>query len=155
MGRERYTAEDQKFYRTYIASAQWRARRADRIRKAGYQCEFRKTLLRPGDVAGVRCLRTTGLCVHHNNYTRLGREFDTDIDVYCWPHHILEHLLWKRCANCREPCLGNADLGEAWLYATLAAEGISVDSSSLVWSKLPNKEYFLEMTPDLCPRCQA
>lgn len=63
----------------YLASAQWKARRAD-IMARRPECE--------------RCGRSryeTTLYVHHLNYKRLGSERDSDLAVLCREHHLLAH----------------------------------------------------------------
>jgi hypothetical protein len=154
MGRERYSRGAQDFYRLYLGSAQWRAKKNDRIRRAGGQCEFVITRFAAGGKTEARCPRRTYLCVHHNTYERLGQEWDQDLDVYCWPHHMLEHLLYKRCRLCGEPALMNDAAGEVWLVATLAAMGLDVDHGGIPWHRLPNKEVLLAQIPSHCPRCK-
>jgi len=128
MPREQYTPQEQAYYRTYLQSKQWRDRKNARVAAAGYRCEF---VSRYRDATGdvyARCTRKTYLCVHHNTYERLGAELSSDLDVYCWFHHIMEHLLWKKCTVCGEPCLGSDDIAESWLNATLLQMGIDIDS---------------------------
>jgi hypothetical protein len=153
MGRERYSAEEQDFYRRYLNSQEWRTRKNARIVKAEHRCEFVATHYRPGGIVEERCCRVRYLCVHHNTYERLGQEKDSDLDVYCWFHHILEHLLWKRCKLCGEPCLGYDTRAELWLTATLAQMEIDLDAGPVVWQGLPTKETLAEQIDDLCFRC--
>lgn len=155
MGRERYTPQEQEFYRRYIASPAWRARKAARIVIAGGRCEFVTTHYAPGSVSEVRCPRVRYLCVHHNTYERLGQERDTDLDVFCWSHHMIEHLLWKRCRVCANPCLGYDSLAERWLAATLAQIGIDLDSGPVQWTNLPTKEQLADQIYHTCVSCRG
>lgn len=156
MGRERYTPQAQEFYRNYLNSPAWRARKNARIAKAGGTCEFVTTHMVPGvGESPVRCTRTRYLCVHHNNYDRLGQELDKDIDVFCWFHHMLEHLLWKKCHLCAQPCLGYDSLAEMWLTATLLQMGIDLDSGKVDWRGLPTKEKLADQIHHTCFRCRG
>lgn len=57
-------------YRDYLASPEWRGRRAEKLRHANYRCE--------------RCgALGQGLEVHHLTYDRLGHELETDLQVLC------------------------------------------------------------------------
>lgn len=156
MGRQRYTSEEQQFYKNYLNSGKWKATKARRIARAGGTCEFVTTHM----VAGVgeqqvRCTRTRYLCVHHNTYERLGNELDKDLDVYCWFHHMLEHLLWKKCQICGQPCLGYDSIGEVWLNATLAQYGIDLDLGRVNWQGLPTKEELAAQIHPTCMRCRG
>lgn len=154
MGRARYSPEQQAFYARYLRSPEWRARKERRIARAGRRCEFETMRLGAGGFKRVRCERTRYLCAHHNSYANLGAEPDCDLDVYCWFHHYLEHLLWKRCPRCTVPCLEHDEAAEKWFLAVLATLGIDLDAPGPEdWKRLPNKEYFLAMVPSLCPKC--
>lgn len=155
MGRERYTPQEQAYYRNYLNSPAWRARKAARLARSGYRCEFVTTHMKPGGALETRCERKSYLCVHHNTYERLGGERDSDLDVYCWFHHMLEHLLWKACRICGEPCLGYDSLGELWLSATLAQQGIDLDSGKVNWKGLPTKEQLAAQIYHTCMRCRG
>jgi len=155
MSRERYTPKQQEFYKSYLNSKMWRIRKANRIAYAGYRCEFVTVHHKHGDSKEVRCARTRYLCVHHNTYERLGREEYRDLDVFCWFHHMLEHLLWKKCFSCKEPCLGCDSLAELWLSATLAQMGINLDVGKVVWKTLPTKEQLAQQIAPQCPRCRG
>ncbi len=151
MSRARYTPQQQAFYHKYLNSKLWQLRKRARILKAGGRCEW--TVDNFTDIP-IRCPRTRYLQVHHNTYERLGAEQDGDLEVYCWFHHILEHLLWKRCSRCRTtPCLDNEIIGANWLTAMLATLGISLDTGPVNWKKLPVKEFFLVQVPSQCPTC--
>lgn len=149
MGRNRYSKEEQAFYRAYLGSAKWRARKNARIAKAGGRCEWTIDHFHGGS---TRCPRVKSLHVHHNDYSRLGAEQDGDLDVYCWFHHMIAHLLWERCTVCGGPALDNDEEAEAWLMVTLRCLNINPDSLPH-WDKLPRKEYFLDEVPDLCTGC--
>jgi hypothetical protein len=64
-------------YREYLQTPHWKHRRQDRVRVAGYRCQF--------------CNRgSVTLNVHHRTYERLGEEHDGDLTVFCQDcHHIL------------------------------------------------------------------
>lgn len=154
MGRERYTPQQQEFYRRYLQSPQWRKRKAARIAKSGARCEFVTTSYGPGGTTETRCSRQRYLCVHHSTYERLGAEYDSDLDVFCWSHHMLEHLLWKRCWRCGTvPCLENDEVADKWLAITLKTMGIDLDVGAVNWRNLPNKEVLLAQVPACCPTC--
>lgn len=155
MGRERYSDREQAYYKAYLASRAWQARKSARIRLAGSRCEFVTTHFRPGGPVEVRCDRRRYLCVHHNTYERLGSEADADLDVFCFFHHMIEHLLWKKCNLCAEPCLGYDSLAEAWLAATLAQMGIDLDAGPVRWVGLPTKEELAAQIDPRCPRCRG
>lgn len=155
MPRQGYSPQEQEFYRRYINSPAWRVRKESRIRKSGNQCEFVTARYEPGRAVEVRCPRTRYLCVHHNTYERLGNERDTDLDVFCWPHHMIEHLLWKRCRVCGQPCLGYDSRAELWLMATLAQMGIDLDAGRVSWIGLPTKEVLAAQIHHTCMNCRG
>ena len=152
MSRHRYSEQEQAFYRAYLNSPAWRAKKTLRIARAGGRCEWETTVDVASD-ARVRCPRTRYLCVHHNTYERLGAERDSDLDVYCWFHHMLEHLLWKKCGMCAQPCLQNEIVGTVWLDVVLKSMGIYLDSGPVVWKNLPIKEVLLAQVESHCPDC--
>ena len=156
MGRERYNASEQQFYRGYLNSPAWKAKKAARIKKAGNCCEFTITRFGAGGAIEDRCKRQRYLCVHHNTYERLGYEQDNDLDVFCWAHHMVEHLLWKRCFRCgTTPVLENDEVAERWLTITLKTMEIDLDSGPINWRRLPNKEILLAQLPVTCPVCTS
>jgi hypothetical protein len=155
VGRNRYTVAEQRYYRDYLNSQAWRERRAARIAKAGGCCEF---VTVSQDVTGEvrrKCERRRYLQVHHNTYERLGKERDEDLDCLCWFHHQMEHILWKKCRVCSQPCLGHDALAELWLAATLAQMGIKLDQGPVRWEGLPTKERLLEQIHDKCMSCRG
>lgn len=154
MSRHRYTPEEQEYYRRYINSPEWRAKRTARIAKAGEQCEFVLTTYGSAGVLETRCERKRYLQVHHETYERLGNERDNDLLVVCWLHHQLEHLLQARCRQCGQPRLGNDVEGEKWLKIVLASMNIDLDEGPVVWKGLPTKEQLLDLVPPLCPGCE-
>lgn len=155
MGREHYTAREQNFYKAYINSPQWKAKRASKIKAAGGVCEFTSTRYENG-VHEVRCTRTRYLTVHHNTYERLGRELHGDLDVFCYAHHMIEHLMqMRKCQICGSPCLLHDGLAELWLYATLASMGIDLDSGPINWRGLPTKEQLAQQIDRRCPPCRG
>ncbi len=155
MGRERYSEREQQFYKDYLASRAWRAKKEARIARAGHRCEFVTTHYAPGQKLEVRCPRTRYLCVHHNTYERLGQERDSDLDVYCYAHHMIEHLLWKACKMCAQPCLGYDARAELWLDATLAQYGIKLDEGRVDWRGLPTKEELAAQIHEVCSNCRG
>lgn len=155
MGRNRYSPREQQFYRNYLNSPAWRIRKAARVLAAGRRCEFVTTHHAPGGAVEVRCPRTRYLCVHHNTYERLGAERATDLDVFCWAHHMIEHLLWKACVFCGQPCLGYDSLAELWLAATLSQAGIDLDGGPVNWRRLPTKEQLAAQISSKCMPCRG
>ncbi len=155
MGRERYSPREQEFYRNYLNSLAWKNRRAARIARSGGRCEFVTVRYEPGGPTETRCARTRYLSVHHNTYERLGAEPDKDLDVYCYFHHMLEHMLWKKCRLCGEPCLGYDTMAELWLSATLAQYGIDLDAGPINWRGLPTKEKLSDQIHAVCFRCRG
>lgn len=155
MGRNRYTPAQQAFYRNYLNSPRWALRRKQRIAKAGGQCEFVTLVSADGKLTDTRCVRRRYLQVHHNNYSRLGAEYDSDLAVYCWFHHQVEHLLWKVCATCPRPCLIDDEGAERWLAATLSTLRINLDNGPVNWMRLPNKERLLAQIGRLCSNCHT
>ena len=152
MGRERYTPQQQEFYRRYLQSPQWRKRKTARIAMAGGRCEWR--YLTYDGTPVTRCARTRYLCCHHNTYDRLGAEQAGDLDVFCWFHHMLEHLLWQKCwRRTTTPCLENDVTAEKWLLIAMASLAIDLDSGSVNWRQLPTKKIFEDMLPPACPLC--
>lgn len=152
MGRHQHSAQAQEFYQNYLKSAKWRQTKQRRLQHAGFRCEF---VPRTPNEDGLRCTRTRYLCVHHNTYERLGNEPDGDLDVFCWAHHMLEHLLWKLCSFCKQPCLVNDEVAEMWLYATLATLGIDLDNGRINWHRLPTKERLAEGIDAKCVYCRG
>lgn len=124
-----------------------------RITKAGGRCEFVTMRSQDNKLVDVRCPRTRYLCVHHNTYERLGREYPGDTDVYCWAHHMIEHLLWESCTICRQPCLLNPAAAEDWFAIRMTTMGIDLDHGSVNWKRLPNKEVFIRQVGRLCANC--
>lgn len=155
MGRERYSEQEQEFYRRYLNSHAWREKKRRRLALAGNRCEFVTTEYKPGQTVETRCRRERYLCVHHNTYERLGDEQDKDLDVFCYPHHMIEHLLWKKCTICGQPCLQYDTLAELWLMATLAQMGIAIDDGPINWRKLPTKEQLAIQIAPQCIRCRG
>lgn len=146
MGRERYSPEEQEFYNRYLNSPIWKEKKNERIKMSNNQCEW---LIEEK----VRCPRTRYLCVHHNTYERLGAELASDLNVYCFFHHTLVHLLWKKCAKCKAPCLENEIVAAKWLNIVFSTMQIYLDNGPINWKRLPNKEIFLHQIPDYCNGC--
>ncbi len=151
MGRNRYTPAEQEFYRRYLNSPAWRARRLRALELAGRRCQFETFL--PGSNAGPRCTRTRYLDVHHQTYARLGREQDSDLLVVCWAHHMIEHLLWQRCASCTRVILGYDTIAEEWLAQSLFRRGIDLDNGPENRACLPNKEELIDEAGRYCSEC--
>lgn len=153
MSRARYTPQQRLFYYRYIKSAAWQRRKSQRIEIAGRRCEFVPMLPNGNESPVGRCPRRRYLCVHHNNYERLGREHVTDLNVLCWAHHMLEHLLWKKCYYCKQPSLLDDTSADGWLNTLLYSWKIDLDRGPVVWSRLPNKEKLLIHVPEVCDAC--
>ena len=66
------------FYREYLNSSTWRAKREEMLEIAGDQCE--------------ECGAGGQLHVHHLTYARLGHEELDDLAVLCPQCHEAEHL---------------------------------------------------------------
>ena len=62
------------FYRIYIHSPAWKARRERAIRRAGNRCQV--------------CGERKRLQVHHVSYANLGHELDEDLTVMCFGCHF-------------------------------------------------------------------
>jgi hypothetical protein len=67
-----------KFYKNYLTSPDWRARRNARLHHARWCCE--------------RCGQRRHLHVHHRTYERLGCERLEDLEVLCLDCHEQTHL---------------------------------------------------------------
>ena len=70
----------QSQYSEYIHSEQWRIKRLDALRRAGFCCQL--------------CRSRINLHVHHNTYSRLGEELPSDLVVLCQICHDTFH---KKC----------------------------------------------------------
>jgi hypothetical protein len=65
-------------YKEYLRTPDWKRRRADVLRSAGYRCQA--------------CSNSSGpLDVHHNTYDNFGEELDRDLIVFCRECHYLFH----------------------------------------------------------------
>lgn len=64
-------------YADYLQSDHWKQTRGKALKRAGYKCQL--------------CAETNGLQVHHNDYTRLGGELQTDLVVLCSECHKTHH----------------------------------------------------------------
>jgi hypothetical protein len=65
-------------YKAYLQTPHWKRQRADKVRAAGYKCQF--------------CNRGSVLFnVHHRTYERLGEELDEDLTVLCSDCHNTFH----------------------------------------------------------------
>lgn len=65
-------------YADYLRSFEWRKTRNRALKRAGYSCQ--------------RCSARRDLQVHHLTYERLGREWDSDLEVVCRECHEGEHV---------------------------------------------------------------
>jgi hypothetical protein len=65
------------FYRLYIKSQEWEAKRKQRLEMDGHKCAV--------------CKARSGLEVHHNDYSRLGDELMSDLITLCKTHHKAVH----------------------------------------------------------------
>lgn len=78
-------------YRQYMASREWKERRAACLARAGRRCEYEEN--------GVRCIATTYLQAHHKSYKRFTKEQPEDLMCLCKAHHeLIESQLrpWNR-----------------------------------------------------------
>lgn len=150
--RERAAPEE---YAAYIASPAWARRRRRALQRAGHRCQFEVGY---DDPLGIprRCERARYLTVHHLHYDRLGCEADGDLEVLCWFHHMVEHLLQFACARCPDPILPSSTAAARWLMDELRDRGIDLDRGPAAWSVLPTKEALRAnlSDPDHCPRCR-
>ena len=64
-------------YKEYLQSEHWKETRTKALKRAGYKCQV--------------CGYKSNLQVHHNNYSNLGHEDDTDLVVLCWKCHKTFH----------------------------------------------------------------
>ena len=64
-------------YADYLRSPEWRRRRADALRRAGWRCQV--------------CNSSVALEVHHRTYERRGAEDSGDLIVLCRRCHSLYH----------------------------------------------------------------
>lgn len=80
------------FYRQYMQSVEWQAKRAQKLKQVGYRCEHRRFIF-------FRCKVRYWLEVHHKNYKRLGHERMSDLQALCDHHH--DEADKKRQANNR------------------------------------------------------
>lgn len=152
MGRERYSPADQARYIAYINSPAWRLRKRRALALAGNRCEYRS----PdsfGNVAELRCPRTRYLQVHHLTYARLGHEADEDLQVLCWAHHMLEHLMQARCVRCTSRVFSSDTAAKSWLRDFMVGERFNMDVGPVRWRKVPGK-FLIEATrPKMCVEC--
>ena len=94
-----------EFYLAYLNSAEWRSRRNRALKHAGYRCE--------------RCQSKRDLQVHHKTYERLGKEFDSDLEVLCATCHEGEHIEQTHQSELR-------------IYLRLATEALKADPFSSI-----------------------
>lgn len=144
--RRKYSKEETDFYHNYINSQLWRQRRKARIALAGGCCEH----VYPD---GSRCGSTRFLSVHHNTYERLGAELDQDLDVLCWLHHMVEHMLWKRCSYCNNPSLEDPERAERWLKIILSTMSMDWQDPITTYRMLPHKNTLFNQVPSVCDSC--
>lgn len=150
MGRADYDRADRGRYEAYIASPAWARRRRRSLALSGRRCQYE----REDDFGAVtRCPRTRYLTVHHRTYDRLGHEIDEDLEVLCYFHHMVEHLMWRECGRCKTPVLGSYARAEAWLADAFRAAGIDLDAGPVAWDKLPTKSVLEGMVPPECEKC--
>lgn len=64
---------DTQSYQKYLATPAWRNRRNRSLKLASYRCQ--------------KCAAGRGLQVHHLTYDRIGREWDSDLEVLCESCH--------------------------------------------------------------------
>lgn len=118
---------------------------------SGHQCQFE--FAPAGSFALQRCASKTLLSVHHKTYERLGREADEDLEVLCWFHHQLEHLMWIKCRTC-DGTLFIADAeGAAWLESELKSLGADLTKRGWTWATLPSKDDLVTAATALRTSC--
>lgn len=141
-------------YTAYINSPQWRARRLRALERAGHRCQYEVD-----DPAGhnhiPRCQRTRYLTVHHTTYERLGNERDEDLEVLCWAHHMIEHLMQVNCELCGGPVLEWYDNAERWLEEELKSTRIDLDQGPVNWKALPSKDHLVECLTSVVRYCSG
>lgn len=148
--RGEYDKAQRAAYVAYIASPQWAARRRRSLQLAGYRCQFEDE----DPVSGnKRCERRQHLEVHHRTYIRLGRELDQDLEVLCYFHHMVEHLMWYLCPKCSDPILRTYTETAAWLRSYLVGERIRGNLDLVHRSQLPRKFALVASLPEFCVEC--
>lgn len=138
-------------YTAYINSPLWRARRRRALEIAGNRCQFE--ILQPGSTSLVRCPSSALLSVHHKTYERLGQELDEDLEVLCWFHHQLEHLMWVRCKTCDGTLFVTDAEGSAWLESELRSLGVDLMQKGWTWPTLPSKDDLVTAATALRTSC--
>jgi hypothetical protein len=94
IGKEEKMKTQKEEYCHYLQSTAWQATRERRLQAAGHQCEFRPEIGWTHDpVYGERCEATVSLDVHHKDYSRLGCEEDSDLEVLCRLDHLVRHVV--------------------------------------------------------------
>lgn len=73
-----FFASGKDFYQQYLSSQRWLSVRKSKLRMAEYRCQVCSEKNKP-------------LHVHHNNYSRLGKEKTSDLTVLCEDCHQLFH----------------------------------------------------------------
>jgi 5-methylcytosine-specific restriction endonuclease McrA len=68
-------------YRKYLSTPEWKATRAEALKRAGHRCQTCNT---PATIENR-------LEVHHRTYARRGNELPQDLTVLCQACHILIH----------------------------------------------------------------
>lgn len=152
MGKHDYTPEQQAFYKRHINSPVWKAIRSRRIAKAGGVCEYQYVDLLNNPIR--RCTATKYLTVHHRHYRNLGNERDDDLEVLCYVHHMVEHVMRERCEWCTEYVFGCIEECEEFIRAELIGLGIDLEQGRVRWDDLPHPEAFGLVAPDLCVSCR-
>lgn len=150
MARSDYSKADRDRYARYIASPEWKRRKRRALDLSGRRCQYEREDPFQGY---IRCPRTRYLTVHHRTYARLGTEADADLEVLCYFHHMVEHMMWWECPQCRNPILGDYPDAEAWVADVFKAQRQDPDNGPTRWATLPTKFTLEAMLPLLCLTC--
>lgn len=77
MGIDDLMSSSKQWYQNYLTSDHWRELREAKLLEKDFRCE--------------RCRNRSNLQVHHKNYSSVGRERLTDLEVLCDQCHQLHH----------------------------------------------------------------
>jgi hypothetical protein len=122
-------------YQRYLASPEWKKKRADVIKVADHRCEWHY-------VMGERCKTNYLLDVHHLNYDHLWHETIKDVVVLCKKHHMIVHMIEWKCKQCNGPLFHLTTMIEEW-----------VDSVDIDFSRCKSISEIDRFRPSLCVFC--
>jgi hypothetical protein len=141
---------DPELYAQYISSPEWAQRKRRALFLAQERCQYET--VDPYEQVH-RCPRRRYLAVHHRTYERLGREADDDLEVLCWHHHMVEHLMWQECERCKTTLFEDHEAASAWLAELLAVRRIALDRGPVDWKALPGQFELVGLVGPLCLAC--